>query len=76
MEKGNNGGGGGPPEVQNLAVVLSVSQSDRPENLRSTVMEGELVSGGEAFLPLCCEHKTSFGTNNVSQHVKKCMNDT
>ena len=41
VEKGNNGGEG-PPEVQNLAVVLSVSQSDRPENLRSTVMEGKV----------------------------------
>lgn len=48
--------GGGPPEVQNLAVVLSVSQSERPENLRSTVMEGK-VSGGAAFLPLCREQK-------------------
>jgi len=49
--------GGGPPEVQNLAVVLSVSQSDRPENLRSTVMEGEGVTGGAAFLPLYREQK-------------------
>jgi len=48
---------GGPPEVQNLAVVLSVSQSDRPENLRSTVMVGEDVTGGAAFLPLCREQK-------------------
>ena len=40
--------GGGPPEVQNLAVVLTVSQSGRPGNLRSAVMEGgvEVVSGG------------------------------
>lgn len=38
--------GGGPPEVQNLAVVLTVSQSGRPGNLRSAVMEGEVVTGG------------------------------
>jgi hypothetical protein len=68
--------GENPPEVQNLAGVLSVCQSDRPENLRSTVMEGDVVTGGAAFLPLCSEHTTSFGSNNVSQHVKICMNDT
>jgi hypothetical protein len=70
--RGNNGGGG-PPEVQNLAVVLSVSQSDRPGNLRYTVMEGEVIGGG-ALLPLWHE-QTCHLTLVTSPHGKKRMND-